>query len=838
MSSSGSSSEEEDDEPILKYERFQDTSLQILANDSISAFTICSSLIILGSHNGIVYILNLKGTELSRYRVHAAAVSSLSIDTHGDTIASASIDGRVVLYQISRKETSMYDFKRPLRAVAIDPEYLTNGKGRVVSGGLAGKVVLNEKGWMGVKETVLGANEGPIMEISWFGNLIAWANDFGVRIYDVLNMRMVGIVERRANSARADLFKCRLLWQSKEVLIIGWFDLITKVIIHEGVGKVLNHESALVIKVDYIVSGLAMFGTKLLVVAYIADTQEIQDVSAPLKSEAERPEIRILDSELVEVSEDALGLRGYNKLQPNDYSIYAHPLETSYFIIGPKDIVFAKERDLSDHITWLIEMQKYEAALEITKTSPNLPLHQSYAEIGKIYLQHLLDQNDYSSAAKLTPELYLEDVEAWEKCISQYEERGHLDDLTPYIPTEQPILSSSVYEDILRKYITTDHDALLVLVQKWPVEIYNIDDIILAIQDEMLRPQSDKTLEEALACLYLKTDRPREALPYYLSLEKLETFELIEKYHLFDAIQDDVLSLVKLGTPAPAAGMSALNLANPHAIDLLVQHAHSIPISMIVEQLRDRPSLLYCYFRALLKHDRHIASDYSDLQISLFAEYDRVKLMKMLKSTTTYSLERAAKICEERSYIPELVFILGRMGDSKKAMKLIIEKLDDVQQAIDFAHAQADPDLWEDLISHSLTHPRFIRGLLENASSSIDPVTLIRRIPTGLVIDGLKDSLAKVFNDYDLQLSLSQCGGAIHRSDNASIAARLRKGQQRGLLLQPSHFKSLDEKPDTHDYYVFFDGTIKPRKRDSIKHRSKQSLSSKITESAIYKQSI
>ena len=70
-----------------------------------------------------------------------------------------------------------------------------------------------------------------------------------------------------------------------------------------------------------------------------------------------------------------------------------------------------------------------------------------------------------------------------------------------------------------------------------------------------------------------------------------------------------------------------------------------------------------------------------------------------------------------------MVFLLGRMGDNKKALYLIIERLGDVNrvchlksshsmsshlpsQAIDFAKDQNDNDLWEDLLKYSETRPR------------------------------------------------------------------------------------------------------------------------------------
>lgn len=62
-----------------------------------------------------------------------------------------------------------------------------------------------------------------------------------------------------------------------------------------------------------------------------------------------------------------------------------------------------------------------------------------------------------------------------------------------------------------------------------------------------------------------------------------------------------------------------------------------------------------------------------------------------------------------------MVFLLGRMGNNKKALTLIIERLGEVQKAIDFAKEQNDQELWEDLMKYS-----------ENKPSTLAVFTLMR----------------------------------------------------------------------------------------------------------------
>lgn len=50
------------------------------------------------------------------------------------------------------------------------------------------------------------------------------------------------------------------------------------------------------------------------------------------------------------------------------------------------------------------------------------------------------------------------------------------------------------------------------------------------------------------------------------------------------------------------------------------------------------------YLDALFDKDPHLAFDYSDLQVDLYAEYDPNKLMDFLRASSYYSLERVSTL--------------------------------------------------------------------------------------------------------------------------------------------------------------------------------------------------
>ena len=58
---------------------------------------------------------------------------------------------------------------------------------------------------------------------------------------------------------------------------------------------------------------------------------------------------------------------------------------------------------------------------------------------------------------------------------------------------------------------------------------------------------------------------------------------------------------------------------------------------------------------------------------------------------------QAYNVCNERDLVPEMVFLLGKMGNNKKALYLIIDRLGDVSRV-----STLSPDSCA--IVHSLRH--------------------------------------------------------------------------------------------------------------------------------------
>ncbi|KAF8929973.1 Vacuolar protein sorting-associated protein 41 [Haplosporangium bisporale] len=619
------SEEEEDEEPKLNYQRLGAGIGNMLKKDSASATTVSERFLAMGTYWGVVHIMDFEGNENQKFQAHQATVNDLSVDLEGEYVASASDDGKVVINGLFTQEHHVFNYKRPLKAVALEPDYAKSTSKQFVSGGMAGQLILNEKGWFGNRDVVLHSGEGPIYAIKWRGNLIAWSNDL----------------------------------------------------------------------VDFIVCGIAPFGKMLLLMAYNVDNiDEIAHITGSETTErkmAKRPELRIINAYNEEISSDALTLHGFAHYQANEYMFEHLPSQDMFYIGSPKDLVVAKERDADDHIQWLMERERYEEALHHAREAQVYGGSKKFnaSEIGQKYLGWLLEREEYDKAATQCPSILGSDADLWEHWIYAFAEARQL--------------------------------------KSFPPGLYNIQNVIVAVEDRLKQDKDNILLMESLAKLYTLDNRADRALEYFLRLRRPNVFELIRNHNLYSTVKDKAVLLMEFDQylydqkfkeieeakkgkrttePEKHEKTAEEELTQGPAVQMMIEHTEEIPIKHVVPQLKDHPRLLHIYLDALFLRDPHLGFEFHDLQVELYATYAPGRLIDFLRASNYYSLERAYRTCEKRDLVPEMVFLLGRMGDNKKALMLIIERLGDVERAINFAKEQNDDDLWEDLLKYSMDKPQ------------------------------------------------------------------------------------------------------------------------------------
>ncbi len=467
--------------------------------------------------------------------------------------------------------------------------------------------------------------------------------------------------------------------------------------------------------------------------------------------------------------------------------------------------------------------------------------------IGGKWVKQLVSVEDWTKAGEVCGQV-LNSSSDWEHWAWIFVEAKKFDELTPYIPVDEqgPSVPGVVYELMLGHYIHKDRLRFQQLLDQWPPELFDADTIIDAIQsvlrngevradtvDEGELGRDWRILTECLAKLYLAVGRFRQALGCYIRIQDADSaMDLIASHHLVDAVSDDIPGFVLLRVSKEAqksAPLEELATQTLEPIRLLVSEAHRgiVLPDTVIDQLEKQYGMpnpyLFFYFRALwegntapqqagdttasatdsvsralipartqaaeerliVAEGRSLVSDHADTALTLFAEYSRPLLMTFLKASQSYTLALASKLCFARDYVPELVYLLSKEGRTPQALRLIIDKLNDVSQAISFAKEQDDVSLWDDLLDYSMSKPRFIRGLLEEVGTAIDPLKLVKRIPLGLEIEGLREGLGRMLREYEVQESISRGVARVLRGEvNAAMLERGR-GMRKGIRFDP-----------------------------------------------------
>ena len=462
---------------------------------------------------------------------------------------------------------------------------------------------------------------------------------------------------------------------------------------------------------------------------------------------------------------------------------------------------------------------------------PHSQAQKEKRRIGEQWVQQLIAANDWDTAGR-TCGLVLSTSSTWEHWVWVFAQANKYEQITPYIPTTHmhPPIPSLAYELILGHYVATDRPRLKELLDIWAPELFDANTIIEAIESKLKTGEiRDDSVEDgepgrdwrillsSLAKLYVANGQPRQALSCYIRLQDANaTMRLISEYHLVSAVSDNIPGFILLRvtkTQQKSAPLQELQAQTIEPIRLLVSEALQgiVQPEIVISQLQKRYGIpnqyLFFYFRALWTGDsatstadeknptpkaateerllalegKALVSDHADIAVSLFAEYDRSLLLAFLKSSQSYTLEHASQECQQRNYIPELVYLLSKEGRTAQALRLIIDSLNDVSQAIAFAKEQNDASLWDDLLDYSMSKPRFIRGLLEEVGTSIDPLKLVKRIPLGLEIEGLREGLGRMLREYEVQESISSGVARVLRGEVNVAMMQRGAGQRKGV---------------------------------------------------------
>lgn len=795
---------EEEIEPKLKYVRLKNDLKNILDNTSATCIAVHTKFICLGSHWGLIYVLDHEGNsvESKKLKAHSVSVNQISIDQSGEYIASCSDDGRVFVHGLFSKENnSNLNVGRLVKTVALDPYFCKNATNkRFITGD--DKLTLYERAFLGgLRSTILCESEGLVKSLCWGENFLAWSSNIGVRVYDMTARCSLGLIKWEEHPGISiEKFRCNLRWADSRTLLIGWVDTVRVCVIR----KRSNIELANRALPEYLVDPVSTFQTEFYISGIAPLESQLVLLGIPKEldenNKSLRPQLYIVeykDNDYSDICTDSLTLRGYEEYSVNDYHLDALLEENVFFIVAPKDVVIASPYDLDDRIQWFIQHNKFEDALDILMHNDTRNIHRhTIQSVGIDYLDHLLSNGLYDEAGRLGLNIFDKNPSLWEDQIYKFAAVHQLRSVSPYIPrTLDSKLNPHIYEMILYEYLKLDAQGFLQLVKEWDHGLYNVCAVINAVLEHLLNcERSNENLYlEALAILYSHEKKYDKSLSMYLKLKHKDVFTLIQNHNLYNVILNMLVDL--------------MDLDHKKTIALLLD-TNTISSEKIVEKLGSNQLHLYRYLDEYYK--KNPKGEYHKELVGLYAIFDRQKLLPFLKKSDHYRIQEALDICKKQKYYPEMVYLLGRIGDTKDALALIINELKDMQHAISFCQEHDDPDLWDDLINHCIDKPEFITFLLQSIGSFIDPTALILKIKEDMKIPGLKNSLVKMLNQYNLQVSVQEGCKKILVSDYFNIQKRLNQIHQQGasvtdeILCGACHYKLIQSDPSRTSNIIMF----------------------------------
>lgn len=844
--------EEEEEPPKLIYQRLNELPQNFFNRDPISACNFYETVFIFATHSGIIHITKPDFTTIRTFKAHRASI--LSIYTDGHYFATGSMDGTVVIGSVSdEKDIIAYDFKRPIHAVVLDANYAKSRSfvsggmsGKVL---FSSKNWLGQR-----TDLVLDENNGPIVCIQQMDDLLLWMNDIGIVIYQISRKQKILTIDKSKDSPRSDIYWPRVHFPETDRILIAWANRIWSLRVSIGKSNDVSEPSSSsksrilpstasisfrtiqekkveiehIFKVDDFVSGIASFKDDLIMIlTYVPPERD--EITKHLIFN--NPDLKLINSTTGQVEfEEEIGLKNIENLGLNDFSLGSHIdlNRTRYFIMSAKDGVIAQELQLHDRLDWFLEKEKYLEAWEISKHLSLL--HTKKLNLGILHVDNLIKLGEWKDAANfLSSLLYLdvnempdgdtkstiytslsqnlnnedhdslvrEIITQWQSWANIFIKSNHIDLLTDVIPKSPKLnIKATIYNQILQYWIhhIDSDNTFFRLIDKWPIDLYDAKNIESFIE-EILEKDSSPKLRKCLANLYVKSFDFKKAVPHLVSLKDPNIIQFLSSNHLLDTFSDDIPKYISLrfeGKELETLPIDKLENRLDDIINILVENRHEVPSEqiMIMMSKNHLDFINYFYLERLTAIDPFLTKQFSNEQVELYSRYDSGKLLPFLSKSSTYDIDRAIRLCESNDFTEELVYLLGKIGENKRALTLIMNKLDDPEKAIKFAKHQNDKEVWHMLLNYSMKKPAFIKTLIECAddqsNSFYDPVSIIRGMPDDVEIEGLKNSVAKISNNNDLNLLLNQLILGILYNQSEDVSNYFRSDKLRGLEIDVS----------------------------------------------------
>ncbi|CCK69933.1 Vps41p KNAG_0D01820 [Huiozyma naganishii CBS 8797] len=809
---SQSDSDTEDEPPTVKYSRISKLPQSFFQRDSISCCKFSESRFLFGTHSGLLHLTHSDFSPIKTLKCHRSSIMSIYCNT--EYFATASMDGTVIIGAFDDfNNLTAFDFKRPVHAVVLDDDYKTNKT--FLSGGMAGEIVLSQRNWLGNRmDRVISKGNGIVSGIHKLGTVIFWMNDLGVTFFDINSkseLLNVPFESENQNGIRPDLLKPQVHFPEVDRIIIGWADNVwlfkvslilptAKNDITNNLGSIISSATSSLrplpdkkvelerhFRIPLLLAGIVSFKDDQLLCLGFDYTTDLE-----MKFKGETPHLKTFDTMTgEEMNDEEVVIKNYEKLSINDYHLGKYIHGTSmpkYFLISATDFIMIEEFSLYDHYKWFLNHNmilkawdlaqyldiSYEERLELGISYLNAEIEAGSIDDVGTKISKIFGPCKEEVIMNNNSDLHHYVVRQWQGVILKLINERHVNDnLIDNIPIE-PRLDKSLYDTILLRYLyeSDGKDKFTALLSKWDVSLYS-EEIIQGHLETLVRKKDSNCAfyRERLIYTYLQSEKYSKAVPHMLEIKDKNVIHLlINNEQLIPQFTDILINIVLLPFDSPDLnGISDLSKTETKqifksSIRLLVVASRHISVSRIItlfeqnEANLDLNLLLLCFLEQLPTNEQTITEQFEDKMVILYSKYDSTKLLRFLKDKTSYNVEKAIDICTAQSGLyNELIYLWGKIGETKKALSIIVDELDDAVLAVDFVKSWGDVELWDFLIGYTMNKPNFVELLLQNYNALGDKyISVVQGVDDDLNINGLHRILSETLNENSLSLRVKK----------------------------------------------------------------------------------
>ena len=787
---------------------------------------------LIAHENGSVCVLDVTNLAKRRWIRGRGRVAALALDGVGARALVADARGEIVVYALRARddenddedddddgyhEVTRVTHDGAVTCAALEREYDARGgladRGGLAYGDAAGGVYARVRTLLGHKIVRLsGEEDGKVRAMAWGSrNVLAWACDAGVKLYDVGRDEKVALVERPRGSPPAEAFAPRLTWNETsdngKTLLVGWADCVKVVKIRlvdsadvakrENGGRAVPARAAKsfasdgengstsdvapgmsyvarvtsMFQTEYYVAGIQPFGDALAILAWSPDVDADGETYPEVRVVTRAGATRHID--VIATSDDAKGLRcdsfglalaqvpletgGFDRCaHVGDHQWWKPGREPRLVVRSPSDVVVGRATGASEYIDWLAKREDYVTLMDVCETASRYGhIDGTVRDIGHAVLTRAFDAREYAQTAALCSKLLRGDAAGWETWVEKFMLARQLPELQPYIPTEDPELSANTYEFALNAFLAAPehHPRFLAAVKAWPARLYSPSVLIPVVRSTL---EGLQTTESALA-----------------SMSSVVLKEALAELYLRDGSRERALALyLDIGRPSvlefihrhellPFVATDKLSLLAtldvPRAMSLFVRHRDVVPPSVVVPALFGRGgyasrALAHAYLSTLFTEDPAHSGEYHDTLFDLHREFTPDALVNFLKNSAFVDLARAAAaLAGDDARAVARATALSKLGRHEDAVRALVNDAEDVQSAIALATELDDPiELWRVIVEHCAANATSAATLLarvKTLAGDRHAAVVIAALRDGVAIDRLKTRLIDIMDE-------------------------------------------------------------------------------------------